>query len=239
PENVRIERGRVGPGEMLVVDPAAGIEENRAVKQRLARKRPYARWLRASVEPFSAGVPVDPPTESLTARHVAAGFTREDLSLLLRPSAATGHEATSSMGDDTALPPLAGRARPVTSYLRQRFAQVTNPPIAHLRERSVMSPRPFLGARAPLLGEHPRAARLLELDSFFLFPSAVAELAARGAVLDATFDEREGVRAACKRLAAQALAAGSDLLVLDDAADRPAVPALLAVGAVHQQLVAA
>src|SRR4029453_2527773 len=187
PENVRIERGRVGPGEMLVVDPAAGIEENRAVKQRLARKRPYARWLRASVEPFSAGVPVDPPTESLTARHVAAGFTREDLSLLLRPSAATGHEPISSMGDDTALPPLAGRARPVTSYLRQRFAQVTDPAIDHVRERHVMSLRPLLGARAPLVGEPPRSAHLLELDSFLLFPSAAGELARRGAVLSSTF----------------------------------------------------
>jgi glutamate synthase domain-containing protein 2/glutamate synthase domain-containing protein 1/glutamate synthase domain-containing protein 3 len=235
----RIRRGRLGPGEMLIVDPALGIEENAAVKRRLARRRPYARWFRASVTPFSAGVPVAEPTESLTARHISAGYTREDLSVLLRPSAATGHEATSSMGDDTALPPLAGRARPVTSYLRQRFAQVTNPPIDHLRERSVMSLRTLLGARATLLGEHPRAARLLELDSFFLFPSAVAELAARGAVLDATFDEREGVRAACKRLAAQSLAASSDLLVLDDAADRPSVPAVLAVGAVHQQLVAA
>src|SRR4029453_13357756 len=233
PENVRIERGRVGPGEMLVVDPAAGIEENRAVKQRLARKRPYARWLRASVEPFSAGVPVDPPTESLTARHVAAGFTREDLSLLLRPSASTGHEPTSSMGDDTALPPLAGRARPVTSYLRQRFAQVTNPPIDHLRERSVMSLRTLLGARAPLVGEHPRAAHLLELESFFLFPAAASELAKLGQVLDVAFDESEGLRQACRRLADEAAtAAGILVLNVRD------IPAVLAVGAVHQRLVA-
>ena len=83
------------------------------------------------------------------------------------------------MGDDTALPPLAGRARPVTSYLRQRFAQVTNPPIDHLRERHVMSLRTLVGARAPLLGEHPRAARLLELESFFAFPSAVGQLSSR------------------------------------------------------------
>jgi glutamate synthase domain-containing protein 2/glutamate synthase domain-containing protein 1/glutamate synthase domain-containing protein 3 len=233
PENGRIQRGRLGPGQMLVVDPAAGIEENRAVKQRLARKRPYARWLRASVEPFSAGVPVDPPTESLTARHVAAGFTREDLSLLLRPSAATGHEPISSMGDDTALPPLAGRARPVTSYLRQRFAQVTNPPIDHLRERSVMSLRTLLGARAPLVGEHPRAAHLLELESFFLFPAAASELAKLGQVLDVAFDESEGLRQACRRLADEAAtAAGILVLNVRD------IPAVLAVGAVHQRLVA-
>jgi glutamate synthase domain-containing protein 2/glutamate synthase domain-containing protein 1/glutamate synthase domain-containing protein 3 len=239
PGSARLRRGRLGPGQMLVVDPATGVEENRAVKERLARRRPYARWLRAAVRPLDAGVPVKPPTESLTARQVAAGYTREDLSLLLRPSAATGHEPTSSMGDDTALPPLAGRARPLTSYLRQRFAQVTNPPIDHLRERSVMSLRTLLGARPPLTGEHPRATTLLELESFFLFPSAAAEVSRRGVVLDATFDEREGLRSACGRLADEAASTSADVLVLDDGADRPIVPPVLAVGAVHSRLVAA
>jgi len=233
PQGARIRRSRLGPGQMLVVDPATGIEENSDVKRRLSRKRPYARWLRATVEPLAAGTPVDPPTESLTARQVTAGFTREDISLLLRPAAGTGHEPTSSMGDDTALPPLAGRARPVTSYLRQRFAQVTNPPIDHLRERSVMSLRTLLGARAPLLGEHPRTARLLELESFFAFPSAVSELAGRGVVLPAAFAEREGLRRACSRLADEAAACDADLVVLE----ARGIPAVLAVGAVHQRLV--
>jgi glutamate synthase domain-containing protein 2/glutamate synthase domain-containing protein 1/glutamate synthase domain-containing protein 3 len=239
PEGARIRRGRLGPGEMLVVDPAGhGIEENSVAKARLARTRPYARWLRATTRTLEPGVPVAPPAESLTARQVAAGFTREDLTLLLRPAAGTGHEPTSSMGDDTALPPLAGRARPVTSYLRQCFAQVTNPPIDHLRERHVMSLRTLVGARAPLLGEHPRAARLLELESFFVFPSALEQLAARGVVLDATFREDEGLRKACKRLGDEAAAAEAEVLVLDDRAAHPSVPAVLAVGAVHHRLVA-
>ncbi len=245
PEGVRIRRGRLGPGDMLVVDPAIGIEECASIERRLAHRRPYARWLRASVRPVDQGVPVEPPAEDLTPRQVRVGFTREDLLLLLRPSAATGHEPVSSMGDDTALPPLAGRARPVTSYLRQRFAQVTNPPIDHLRERSVMSLRTLLGARAPLHGEHPRAARLVELESFFLFPSAVNELERDAVVLDATFSEREGLRAACKRLAEEACEASADVVVLNDrhlsekATDcyKAPVPAVLAVGAVHQRLV--
>ena len=235
PEGARIRRGRLGPGQLLVVDPALGIEESAAVKQRLARRRPYGRWLRASVRPLDAGVPVDPPTESVTARQVAAGYTREDLTLLLRPSAATGHEPTSSMGDDTALPPLAGRARPVTSYLRQRFAQVTNPPIDHLRERSVMSLRTLLGARAPLVGEHPRTARLLELESFFVFPSTAAELARRGAVLGASFDQSRGLKQTCLQLAEQAVESNAEFLVLDV----EGMPSVLAVGAVHERLVAA
>jgi glutamate synthase (ferredoxin) len=233
PAGSPVQRGRLGPGQTLVVDPAVGIQENVDVRRRLAGARPYARWLRAGVKPFAAGTPVDPPTKALTRRQIAAGYTREDITLLLRPAAATGHEPTSSMGDDTALPPLAGRARPVTSYLRQRFAQVTNPPIDHLRERSVMSLRTYLGARAPLLGEHPRAAHLLELESFFLFPGAAEELGRRGVVLTAQLDESEGLRRACARLADEAARADAEILVLD-----VGIPTVLAVGAVHHRLVA-
>ena len=242
PEGARIRRGRLGPGQMLVVDPALGVEEDGQIKRRLARKRPYARWLRTTLSPFGTGVPVEPPNASLAPRQAAAGYTREDPSLLLRPAAAHAREPTSSMGDDTALPPLAGRARPVTSYLRQRFAQVTNPPIDHLRERHVMTLRTLLGARAPLLGEHPRAARLLELDTFLLFPSAAEELARRGAVLSSTFSATEGLRRACLRLGDDAVAAvgsGAEILMLDDARPGPSIPAVLATGAVHQRLVSA
>ena len=147
------------------------------------------------------------------------------------------------MGDDTALPPLAGRARPLASYFRQGFAQVTNPAIDHLRERLVMSLRTLLGARAPLLSEGPEAARLLELESFFLYPSALQELDAT--LLDATFDAVEGLRGACERLVGEAVAAvagGAELLLVSDRrreAGRAPIPALLAAGAVHQRLVAA
>src|SRR5262249_46923817 len=92
PDGARIRRGRLGPGQMLVVDPALGIEENGTIERRLAQKRPYARWLRASVHPLDTGVPVEPSTEDLTARQVRVGFTREEILLLLRPSAATSHE---------------------------------------------------------------------------------------------------------------------------------------------------
>ena len=171
PEGARIRRGRLGPGEMLVVDPAVGIEENTAVKQRAVPPAPvHALAARGGEDQLRPARPVEPPAESLTPRQAAAGYTREDLTLLLRPSAATGHEPTSSMGDDTALPPLAGRARPLTSYLRQRFAQVTNPPIDHLRERSVMSlqdvPRGSRAAHRRTSARSPlaRARELLPLS---------------------------------------------------------------------------
>jgi len=239
-----VRRGKLGPGEMLAVDPSgAGVETNAQIKRRLASRRPYRRWLRRRLERVGLGDPVAAPIEDLAPRQVAAGYTREELSVVLRPAAGSGHEPVSSMGDDTALPPLAGRARPLFSYFRQRFAQVTNPPIDHLRERSVMSLRTLLGARAPLLDERPEAACLVELESFFVFPSALARL--RSVPLDATLGVGESLEAACERLARQAEAAvraGSARLLVTDAASGPGrvpMPVLLAVGAVHHGLIQA
>jgi glutamate synthase (ferredoxin) len=242
-EGLRVRRGRLGPGQMLAVDAAgAGLETNAGIKRRLAARRPYARWLRRSLVRADAGEPVATPVTDLTPRQVAAGYTREELSVVLRPIAGSGHEPVSSMGDDTALPPLAGRARPLYSYLRQRFAQVTNPPVDHLRERGGMSLRTLLGGRAPLFSEQPEAARLVELPSFFVFSSSSLP-GLRPLSLDATLGEGEGLAAACDRLAREAEEAvrgGVDILLVTDADSRRApVPALLAVGAIHHHLVAA
>ena len=96
------------------------------------------------------------------------------------------------MGDDTALPPLGGSRAAVFSYLRQRFAQVTNPPIDHLRERSLMSLQTLIGGREPLLSHGPAGAHLIELESFFLYPSALDEL--RGIRLSTGLHDGEGLR---------------------------------------------
>ncbi|MEX2329142.1 MAG: glutamate synthase central domain-containing protein, partial [Nitriliruptoraceae bacterium] len=240
PEGRRVRRVKLGPGQMLAVDPTRGVETNGELKRSLARRRPYGRWLEQGLRRVASGEPVEPPTDDLVARQIVSGYTREELTLVLRPIASHAHEPTSSMGDDTALAPRAG-GRPVFSYFKQRFAQVTNPPIDHLRERLVMSLRTLLGARAPLLAETHEAARLVELESFFLFPSALEELP--HTALDATFAEPEGLEQACERLAGEAagaVAAGSELLLLTDAAagsERPPVPSLLAVGAVHRRLI--
>ncbi len=243
PHDARVRRGKLGPGEMIAVDAAGrGVELDADVKRRLAARRPYLRWLTVGRRELAAGEPVLPPAGDLRPRHVLSGYTREDISLVLRPAASHGHESISSMGDDTALPPLAGRARPVYSFFRQRFAQVTNPPIDHLRERSVMSLQTLVGPRAPLLAEGPEGAKLLELESFFLYPSALPLLRAK--VLDATFRD-ESLASACSRLASVAVAAardGAESLLLDDAATaegRLPLPALLAVAAVHRSLVEA
>jgi len=236
-----VERTKLGPGQIVAVQPGLGVDGDAAVKRRLARRRPYGRWLEEGRAALAIGGPVAVPPGALTARQVLYGWTREDVLGHLRPMAAGGHEPTSSMGDDTAIPPLANRARPLTSYFRQRFAQVTNPPIDHLRERDAMSIETLLGARAPLLEESPDGAAGHELESFFLFPGALDGLGVR--VLDTTFAPEEGLRAGCERLAADAVegASGGGILVLSDRAasvERLPVPALLALGFVHHRLVA-
>ena len=236
-----VERTKLGPGQIVAVEPGLGVDGDAAVKRRLARRRPYGRWLNERRAAVSVGEAVSVPSDALLPRQLLHGWTREDVLGHLRPMAAGGHEPTSSMGDDTAIPPLANRARPLTSYFRQRFAQVTNPAIDHLRERDAMSIETLLGARTPLLEESPEAAAGHELESFFLFPNALSGLGVR--ILDATFTAEEGLRAGCERLAAEAVegARAGGILVLSDGAatvERPPVPALLALGFVHHRLVA-
>ena len=246
-EGRSLTRGRLGPGQMLWVDLEAGeLREDGEIVDILASRRPYGAWMERLARSDSAGLGGVEVPGDLSARQVSFGFTKEEITVVLRPMATQGHEPTSSMGDDTAAPPLANRPRPVTNYLKQRFAQVTNPPIDHLRERVVMSTRVRLGSRAPLLSEAAEAADLLELPGFVVHPEAVRAL--DGVRLDATFPADSGpagLEAACRRLGEEAEAAGrsgAEVLVLSDEAIGPArapVPSVLAVGAVHQRLLRA
>ena len=252
----RVRRGRLGPGEMLFVDPSRGVLEDAECKQRIAASAPFARWAADGLRKLAPGRPVEetPEPDVLEARQAAYGYTREELAMVLKPMANDAKEPTFSMGDDSPLPHMAGRPRPIHHYLKQRFAQVTNPPIDHLRERLVMSLRTLLGPRQPILTERPEAARLLSLESFFLFPSTVVDLIVDPersifgcAHLDATFsiaDGAGGLRAAVDRLcndAERLVDEGIGILVIDDGGvspERAPVPALLATGAVHHRLVA-
>ena len=244
----RVTRARLGPGEVFCVDPSqGGVLTNEDVKDRLAKRRPYGDWLVANLAETSSGEPTTVAPDELVPRQVAAGYSKEEFTVVLRPMATEGAEPTSSMGDDTAQPPMAEYGRPIYSFLKQRFAQVTNPPIDHLRERHVMSLTTRLGRRDHLLQEREDACSLREYRSPLLFQDAVAELAGDGGVvLDATFDADEGpdgLGDACERLAVEAQAAvstGARFVIVSDraiSADRAPVPAALAAGAVHHRLV--
>ncbi len=253
-----VRRERLGPGQMLLVDsgadPGATLVEDAELKRRLADRRPYGDWLRASQRRVVPGAPVTAVDTDLLARQVAAGYTKEEETTVVRPMANDGKEPISSMGDDTALAVLAARPRTVEHYLKQRFAQVTNPPIDHLRESSVMSLRTQLGPRSSLLGEDAEAGRLLELDGFVMTPDGLQNLVLSPPIpfavagLDATFAVADGRGALTDRLrtlgqeAVRAAHDGAGILVCSDRGvdgERASIPAVLAVGAVHHRLVAA
>ena len=237
-DGARVRLGRLGPGDMIAVDPGAGGLQLEPVAT-LASQRPYARWLeeeRTIALPASS----DRGPIELARAQVSHGLTREDLTLALRPMASTGHEPTFSMGDDTPMPALASRPRPVTAFLRQRFAQVTNPALDHLREGWVMSLRTLLGPRPRLLADGPADRPIVEVDTFLI------EDAPDGRRLDATWDAAEGadgLERALGRLAEEAVVAcrsGEGVVVVTNAAagpGRPPVPSVLGVGAVHTALV--
>ena len=243
----RVRRLRLGPGETFLVDPErGGVLDDSALKRSLSERAPYGRWVKEHAIATSTGEPAQRPGSATTLRQVAAGYSKEEFTVVIRPMAVEGAEPTSSMGDDTAQPPLAKHARPLFNFLKQRFAQVTNPPIDHLRERHVMSLTTRLGRRAPLLQETAEAPALRHYDSFVLYASAVQDLETEGAaVLDATFGVAEGpagLETACRRLADEATAhvrGGGDALIVSDRGmrdDRVPVPIALATGAVHHRL---
>jgi glutamate synthase (ferredoxin) len=247
-----IRRERLGPGQMLCVDPdEGGLQENAEIKSWLAELQPYGDWVSRHLEPTSAGQPLTGVPDDLRQRQLAYGVTKEEVISILRPMATQGKEATSSMGDDTPIEPLAHYRRPVAHYLRQRFAQVTNPPIDHYREHEVMSLRTLLGPRQPILTERPEAAMLAELSSFFLYPDGLQRLVLHPDIpfdvmaVDATFpvtDGPEGMVTALERIGTEAIGhvrSGAGIVVVSDGGtdqERCRVPILLAVGAVHQRL---
>ncbi len=257
-----VESGRVGPGRMIAVDTVERrFVHNRDIKRRMARRHPYGEWLRRNLrhldrpayveaaDPAGGGALASEELERLQALH---GYTREEIALVLQPMAEHGKEPVGSMGDDTPLSVLNGEARPLYSYLRQRFAQVTNPPIDSIRERIVMSLDTYLGARRSFLEAEPEGARLVRLASPILLDSEMAALRAgvgglEVATLDACFEvgrERaleHGLDALC-RSADEAVERGCEALIVSDRAvdeHRGPIPMLLAVSTLHHHLLRA
>jgi glutamate synthase (ferredoxin) len=252
-EHGAVKRGKLGEGQLICVDPTLPdpVQQDASVKRYIAASKPYAEWAER-LRTHRVGAPdVDVPGD-LVARQTAFGVTKEEITVIVEPMAKYRKEPTSSMGDDTQAPYLTTFTRPLFNFFKQRFAQVTNPPIDHLRERLVMSKRTLVGPRAPVLHEGPEAADLLEFESFFVFPQAVDDLFVDApwpaALLDSTFAVTEGpggLESALRRLgteAEEAVRAGAVILVVSDRAagpERAPVPALAAVGAVHHRLVRA
>ena len=192
-----LQKGRLRPGEMLAVDTSAGLIENDAqIVKRFVERQPYGKWLDENLVTLeqiaerrtqigkSANQRISESTNDESANSqfairnpqsllAAFGYTREEQLVVLRPMWEEGREPIGSMGDDTPTAVLSAVPRPLFHYFKQRFAEVTNPPIDSLREEMVMSLSQRLGRRACILSETPEAARLLEMPSPILTDEAV------------------------------------------------------------------
>ncbi len=256
PEAEIVEKGRLGPGQMIAVDlETHEILKNWEIKQRVAQALPYGQWLRQNREVLNPQAFADTPqleTSALLRQQTAFGYTAEDVEMIIQPMAIDGKEPTFCMGDDTPLAVLSDKPHLLYDYFKQRFAQVTNPPIDPLRESLVMSLRMQLGERGNLLEAKPEYARKLALETPVLNEPELEAVRTSGfktTTLSTLFEIAagpQGLEAAVNALrdqAVEAVRAGTKILILSDrVADGvnegySYIPPLLAVGAVHHHLI--
>ncbi|WP_435073133.1 glutamate synthase large subunit [Halorubrum sp. HHNYT27] len=270
-------RGRLQPGEIFVADPEEGrIVPDEEVFAELTDEK-YGEWVdkgQVNLDDVAGAVDVDTETassteidgdeedeeseEDLTVRsHQAAfGYTTDSLNHLVEPMAKEGKDPVGSMGDDTPLSVLADIDRPLFTYFKQLFAQVSNPPIDYIREELVTSLETRMGNQRNLLDETAEHAEQIVSDSPILTDAEMAALkgldgepvdgdgpAFDSVTVDVTYDRGGSLVDAVtqiRRESAAAIEDGADVVVLSDRAvgpDRLAVPSLLATGAVHHHLV--
>ena len=254
-----LEKGRLGPGDMIAVDTRnKKLLFNDAIKDGVAKHRPYGQWVHRQLYQLGeipGGVTAQnghPAGLDLLHRQRLFGYTLEDVGMVVKPMILDGKEPVFSMGDDTPLSVLSKKPRLLYSFFKQRFAQVTNPPIDPLREELVMSLDTYIGTRGSLLEETAEHARLVHLKSPILTNEELAALRALSApafkavtiptVVDVSGGPgalRTAVDELC-RAAADAVANGAAIVVLSDRsvdATHAPMPMLLAVGAVHHSLI--
>jgi glutamate synthase (ferredoxin) len=259
PENVLI-KGRLQPGRMFLVDMEQGrIIDDGELKQQIATEEPYREWLEEQLlrledlpeapESYSTDFP------TLLKRQQAFGYTTEDLKMLIAPMAGEGNEAIGSMGTDTPLAVLSDRPQLLYNYFKQLFAQVTNPPVDAIREEIIMSMDQCVGGERNLLEPGPESARVIKLKSPILTNEELEKIRQldgtgpggfKSITLPITFNLRQGVRGlelALQFLCMQADEAtkdGNSILILSDRGvnrENAAIPALLAISAVHHHLI--
>lgn len=250
-------KGRLGPGMMIAVNLETGqVFENTEVKKRIANAKPYKQWLNERSRPlqpakFSSSNVWE--SDKVLELQQAFGYSLEDVQMVIEAMASQGKEPTFCMGDDIPLAVLSRRPHILYDYFKQRFAQVTNPPIDPLREGLVMSLEVNLGKRENILEAGAQNADQVTLTNPILNEGELDTLKADSKLkpcrlpifFDVTMGVEGSLRKALNKLceaADDAVRAGSQLLILSDRIDeleptRPAIPVLLAVGAVHQHLI--
>jgi glutamate synthase (NADPH/NADH) large chain len=260
PESKVAKKWRLQPGKMFLIDIEQGrIVDDDELKHQLAFAKPYRQWIetvRIRLNSIDAkGGPV-PSRESLLDRQQAFGYTQEDMKFLLAPMATHGEEAIGSMGNDSPLAVLSDKNKPLYNYFKQLFAQVTNPPIDPIREAIVMSLNSFIGPKPnPLDINAVNPPMRLEVTQPILDFDDMARLRDierhtsgkfKSHELDITYPltwGMEGIEAKLASLCAEsvdAIRGGHNVLIITDrriGREQVAIPALLALSAVHHHLV--
>ncbi|GAA4467773.1 glutamate synthase large subunit [Nibrella saemangeumensis] len=253
-----VKKGRLQPGKMFVVDLEQGrIIADEELKADICSRQPYQEWLDEYKMKISG---LEAPVRSynrydektLLKRQKAFGMTSEDLRMILAPMAETGKEALGSMGTDVPLAVLSDQSQHMANYFKQLFAQVTNPPIDPIRERSIMSLISFVGATYNLLSETPQHCRQVELDQPVLTIEEFDKLRFidrhhfQAKTLNTYFRADaggEGLERALERVcryAEDAIEDGFEIIILSDRAidsDHAPIPSLLVTSAVHHHLI--
>jgi len=257
-ESLIIKKGRQQPGKIFVVDMEAGkIRSDEEVKGELICQQPYGEWInnyKIKLEELA-----DPRVtftylskESVFKYQLSFGYSREDIETILTPMALTGYEPIGSMGTDVPLAVLSDQPQHISSYFKQFFAQVTNPPIDPIRERLVMSLATFIGNSGNILVEDKKFCHCVTLEHPILTSSELEKLRSidtgvfKAKTIQSYFraDGKEGsLEAGLERLcryADDAVRDGFEVIILSDRAidsQHCAIPSLLAVSAVHHHLI--
>ncbi|WP_226039390.1 glutamate synthase large subunit [Natrinema sp. DC36] len=259
PENIE-ERGRLKPGQLFLADPNEGrVIPDEEVFEDLTDDR-YGEWVaqeQVHLDDIRTTNDRSPQqaVSGLRDYQAAFGYTHDELENMIEPMTQKGKDPVGSMGDDTPLSVLTEFNRPLFSYFKQLFAQVTNPPLDYIREELVTSMESRLGFQRNLLDESPEHARQLVLDSPILTDAelgSIRDCSTNGitaATIDITYEPEseepgDDLEAAIERVredVVEAIEDGDhDVIVLSDRAvddDRVAIPSLLATGGVHHHLV--
>ncbi|MCP5166269.1 MAG: glutamate synthase large subunit [Pseudomonadales bacterium] len=250
-----VAKGRVGPGQILMIDTQTGeLLQNDEIDNRLKSRQPYKRWLKEKSQriegTFGGELAAGIDASQLDTYMKMFQVSFEERDQVLRPLAETGNEGVGSMGDDTPMAVLSRLERSLYDYFRQKFAQVTNPPIDPLRETIVMSLVTDLGGEKNVFEEGPDHADRVVLSSPVLSHgkyTTLMQLNRPGFMvkkLECTYNPAEkGLRQAIEDLVAEAeqsIRDGFTILVLSDRAiarDRLPIHSLLSAGAVHHHLI--
>jgi len=246
------EKGRLGPGDSIEVDLISHkVKKTEEILQELSTSKPYRKWIEKQVVRISAIVKekkINTPDEDKERirKQIAFGYTQEELEKILAYMANEGREVTFCTGNDNPIPPLSERPVLLFRYFKQRFAQVTNPPIDPIREKTIMSLRMSLGAKGNFLKEVEEHARKLEIESPILLPYEFQAIKSQDrikvTIVPITYSKGEALEKALESLCSRVeeeVKKGAEIIVLSDKdinKEKIAIPSLLAVSAVFTYL---